>query len=62
VWPADARRATVGRLEAALEGVLGVAPETPRLAGSVAAPLIGSQTRTFALRYALLPEGSGACR
>jgi hypothetical protein len=50
------------RLDGWLASGLGVGPDAPRRSGRVVAPMIGSETRTFALGYELLPDGAGECR
>jgi hypothetical protein len=50
------------RLEAYLADQVRAAPGAIRLSGRVAAPMIGSTTKVYALEYELWPEGPGACR
>jgi 4-amino-4-deoxy-L-arabinose transferase-like glycosyltransferase len=61
VWQVDApehRR----RLEAWLADELQVTSAAIPLRGRVAAPMMGSGTKVYALEYELWPEGPGACR
>ncbi len=63
VWQADgeAARTHQRRLRAWLARELEVTPEAIPLAGRVAAPMMGSQTKIYALGYELWPKGPGAC-
>ena len=64
VWRADRPHADAHRrrLEAWLAQQLQVMPDTARSGGRVAAPMMGSRTKVYALEYELWPEGPGACR
>lgn len=64
VWQAEVPgvRSHRRRLQSFLAGALQVAPDAPRRSGRVVAPMIGSETRSFALGYELLTDGSAACR
>jgi hypothetical protein len=50
------------RLERWLADGLQVAPDAARHSGRIAAPMIGSSARVFAIGYQLLPDGPGECR
>jgi 4-amino-4-deoxy-L-arabinose transferase-like glycosyltransferase len=63
VWQADAGApAHQRRLEAWLADELQVAPASVPRRGRVAALMMGSRTKVYALEYELWPEGPGACR